>query len=178
MNAEMVDTDRNREIERDLDLRLQRRPMDSEDLRPLLRDYGVNVYQSSDGERDVIGRWARYVHDDGATLTLTRSERCHFNVRFETCGDLAEWTLERTASLEGGLLVLNRPVIEYCPAVYDRLYCIGETFIEYLVSQHSVRSYWDFYLRMHDEGRLQGCPRPISDYLQGRGLQKRAFEDE
>ena len=113
--------DRNAEIEADLDLQRKRRTVDAEDLRPLLQDNGIVVLDSAGNLLE--GRWGRYGHDDTAECTLVRSNG-GFSILFETCGDLAQWTLQRTGVFENGMLVLNRPVIEYCPRYYDRLYFV------------------------------------------------------
>ena len=115
------------EIERILD----RWEPDREDFTPILD-------QAFERHTRILGRWSVADGHDGADLEIAESPH-GFRVRFSTGGCLSDWSLSRTARLERGILVLNRPVMEYCPRKYDRLYPVTRNGNDYLISQADIR---------------------------------------
>ena len=70
---------------------------------------------------DPSGVW---LSDEGSKIKLFPLGHNQYRVLFATRGCLGNWTLERTATYGNGILLLNRPVMEYCPATYNRLFTI------------------------------------------------------
>ena len=165
--------DSSSEIEADIELRLQRRPLDldTENLRSLMQQNGIQLTNPIEFQDSIKGKWAKYGHDDTVELTITASDE-GYDVLFDTCGDLAQWRLHRTAVVDNGTLLLNRPVVEYCPRRFDRYYAITNPPKMCLVSQVDVRNYWSFYLRCFERGELQGTPEGLVEYLWGQGLER------
>ena len=92
-----------------------------------------------DRDTRIAGHWSVADGHDGASLEFVEASQ-GFLVRFSTLGCLSEWSLSRTAKLVRGVLVLNSPVLEYCPRKYDRLYPVTSDGYDYLISQADVRA--------------------------------------
>lgn len=92
-----------------------------------------------DNALDPAGRWVNNcVHDAGNTLTLVRTAEGEYEVIFRTSGGLLSWQLSRTATYRDGVLTLNRPVQEYAPWIYQRLYPARIDGNQYLIPSHGV----------------------------------------
>ena len=172
-----MDQERNQEFEAELERRLASRPLDKEDMRDLIRANGVEIFQPESEPQDwLAGKWARYKHDDTVEITFTPLNTV-LDVQFQSSGDLADWTFQRTAVLNEGMLIFDYPVFEYCSGVYDQIYGISNTPEVCLVSQYTVRQYWASYLGFYDRGLLTGTPETLSEYFGRRGMTKVASSD-
>jgi hypothetical protein len=104
---------------------------------------------------DVSGVWKRGGGMDYTTIKLFPMKSGRYRLLFSTGGCLSHWSLELTATYRDGVLLLNRPVEEYIPAVYDRLFTIktpqgirliSDTSLAWSRSQHETtpHSLWMF----------------------------------
>lgn len=73
---------------------------------------------------NLSGVWQRSTGWDSTIFELFPIGPDTYKILFWTRGCLGGWTLERTGVYKDGILVLNRPVIEYAPFIYDRLFTI------------------------------------------------------
>lgn len=75
-------------------------------------------------DMDIVGSWAVRRGMDGSSLTIKRNGERGYIVSFSTSGCLDRWRLARHGEYRDGVLRLNRPVRDYFPLTYDRLYAI------------------------------------------------------
>jgi hypothetical protein len=85
-------------------------------------------------ETPIVGKWARFSGDDAAVLIITSLEDSRYRVEFEAGGDLGGWKLDRVGEYHEGVFTLNRPVLEYLPREYRKLYAVRLQGSVYLVS--------------------------------------------
>ena len=91
---------------------------DSSDLLPKLS-------QSIVKQADISGQWDSSYWHDGVHLTIEKHPDGRYGVVYRARGDLASWTLKRTARFENGVLEFDKPVEEYAPhAPYKRFYLL------------------------------------------------------
>lgn len=74
--------------------------------------------------RDISGVWLRDSGMDSTKLKLFSVGPNVYKIILSTGGCLGHWTLERTGVYKDGVLLLNRPLEEYTPLIYDRLFTI------------------------------------------------------
>lgn len=74
----------------------------------------------------------------GATLIFTKAKDDTFRVKFTTRGCLSAWKLQRTATLEDGIVTLNKAVESYSPATFDRLFFVKLHGVPTLIPAGSV----------------------------------------
>jgi hypothetical protein len=82
---------------------------------------------------DISGKWELRRHLEYSAFTVMRSGPDSYDVVFHTSGCLMGWNLPRTGRYTGGVLQLNRPVMEYSRAAYQKLYAVRVGDTEYLV---------------------------------------------
>lgn len=70
------------------------------------------------------GLWRRRAGLSGSSFVFKRVGKGLYRVEFETGGCLDAWKLKRTATFVNGMIALDRPVSEYMPTTYNRLYAI------------------------------------------------------
>lgn len=68
----------------------------------------------------LVGRWQHGM--GGASLTIQNLSLGRLHVHFSTSGCLGAWSAERTATLEGGVLRLNRGIEPYGGVTCDRFF--------------------------------------------------------
>jgi hypothetical protein len=59
-----------------------------------------------------------------AASPATPAQGIIVSVNLQTSGCVGGWTLRRTGRYSDGVLELDRPVLEYCPVTYQKLYAI------------------------------------------------------
>jgi hypothetical protein len=84
------------------------------------------------------GSWLGRTGMDSARMNITRREDDTFDVEFVAGGCLGRWQLSRTATYSDGILELDRPVQEYCPITFKRLYTIRVDGTELLLPETNV----------------------------------------
>ncbi len=77
---------------------------------------------------DIAGTWVA----SGSTLEVHRNTD-HFDVMFSTGGSVRWWKLNRAGRFNDGVLALDRPVKEYCPMTYSKLFAVRVAGEEFLV---------------------------------------------
>ncbi|MCB9853237.1 MAG: hypothetical protein H6819_09095 [Phycisphaerales bacterium] len=87
---------------------------------------------------DLEGSWLGRTGMDTASMVISRRNDGTFDVNFSTSGCLGGWRLKRTATYKDGILELDRPVQEYCPITFRRLYTIRANGTELLLPETSV----------------------------------------
>ena len=90
---------------------------------------------------DISGTWRVSRGMDGSTLWIRSSTPGRYVVSFRTGGCLSRWTLKRHGQYGDGVLSLNKPVEEYFPLTYSRLYVLTVAGQLYLVPDASVRDF-------------------------------------
>jgi len=123
-------------------------------------------------DTEIVGEWVvnRGGHDY-TTLSISRNGD-RLSISFYTGGCLTEWELERTGMFSEGVLLLDRPVEEYLPLTYKKLYAGRIDGKELLVSSAAVREFEkalsEDSATVIDEVRLEGfsfrrkSPQPAS----------------
>jgi hypothetical protein len=91
-------------------------------------------------QTDIAGTWQVSRGLDGSSLVITRSGPGSYDITLQTAGCLGSWTLRRTGRYSAGVLVLNRPVQEYLPITYQKLYAVRIGSAECLVPNISLHS--------------------------------------
>jgi hypothetical protein len=89
-------------------------------------------------QTDISGVWEVHRGHDGSSLAITRSGPETYDVVLDTHGCLDWWKLRRTGHYSAGVLVLNRPVQEYFPLTYQKLYAVRTSSSEYLVPDAGI----------------------------------------
>jgi len=89
-------------------------------------------------QTDISGVWEVHRGHGGSSLAITRSGPETYDVVLDTHGCLDWWKLRRTGRYSDGVLVLNRPVQEYFPLTYQKLYAVRTSSSEYLVPDAGV----------------------------------------
>lgn len=90
---------------------------------------------------DLTGEWSTTRGWDSTTMTFSADESGGYVVQFETSGCVASWHLERRATYSGHTITLDRPVKEYLPATYTRLYTVRYRDNTYLVPSARVSDF-------------------------------------
>ena len=84
------------------------------------------------------GTWTVGYGMESTSLAISPSRSGSYSVEFRTSGCLDGWRLHRTATFKDGTLLLNRPVEEYSPITYRRLFALRIKGKNYLVPDCSV----------------------------------------
>lgn len=87
---------------------------------------------------DLSGTWSCRHRRDDTTFTFSPRRDGRFEVDFTTGGCLGSCRLERIATVDQGVIRLDRAVAEYLPRTYDRLYAIRLDGTDYLLPEPSV----------------------------------------
>jgi len=90
---------------------------------------------------DICGTWRVSRGMDGSTLWIRSPSPGSYIVSFRTGGCLSRWTLKRYGEFSDGVLSLNKPVEEYFPLTYSRLYLLTVAGKLYLVPDAAVRDF-------------------------------------
>ena len=89
-------------------------------------------------EVDILGEWTVHRGLDLSTLSITPSDRADYQVEFATSGCLFHYRLHRTGTYSNGVLTLNRPVEEYFPLTYQKLYAVRIAGQEWLLPAAAI----------------------------------------
>jgi hypothetical protein len=89
----------------------------------------------------LAGNWSVSRHRQGSRLELSPDAAGNWRARFETGGCLGRCALDRTAQFTNGVLLLDRPVSEYLPVTYDRLYAIRFDGQDFLLPEAMVEEF-------------------------------------
>jgi hypothetical protein len=92
-------------------------------------------------EMSLDGTWRVSRGMDGTTLWVRMLPSGSCVVTFQTGGCLGHWTLKRTGQILNGIMTLDRPVAEYLPLTYRRLYAVRVGGTDYLVPAPAVRDF-------------------------------------
>ncbi|MBI5687503.1 MAG: hypothetical protein HZC54_20725 [Verrucomicrobia bacterium] len=91
---------------------------------------------------DLTGKWDKPAMFDNISLTLKKRNDERYDVDCDAGGCCAAWTLKRTGSFDGGVLILDRPVRQYVPRPPFRFFYLLRTPLGIrLVDQHVVREW-------------------------------------
>lgn len=77
-----------------------------------------------DDAKEITGDWSVRAGFGGTSLVFTILSGNTFAVTFRTHGCLGMWTLSRTATLEDGVIQLNKAVEPYFGDPFDRLFFV------------------------------------------------------
>lgn len=81
----------------------------------------------------IIGEWNEFAPMAGSSMSIEKADSCRLQVHFYAQGCLDSWSLSRTGFYRNGILELDRPVAEYLPRVYKKLYTLKVGNRDYLV---------------------------------------------
>jgi hypothetical protein len=90
---------------------------------------------------DIVGRWKVWRFLDYSTLVIKRLGEDIYEVAFSTGGCLKRWKLKRQGCYVDGVLTLDRPVEEYFPLTYKRLYSVRIGNQDYLVADVAIADF-------------------------------------
>ena len=90
---------------------------------------------------DLEGSWSSSRGFDFTTIHFGKLINGKRVVKFKSGGCIASWELSRLAQYSNGVITLNRPVKEYMPAMYTRLYTIRFNEKLYLVASDRVKDF-------------------------------------
>jgi len=87
------------------------------------------------------GKWEVHRHLQSSAIEISRNPPWQYQIAFSTSGCLGGLTLERTGTYVDGTLSLDKPVGEYLPLTYDRLYAVRIEGTDYLLPEASVEQF-------------------------------------
>ena len=90
---------------------------------------------------DIEGEWFVSRGLDGSALSIKQNGDDQFRIVFSTHGCLASYQLIRTGTFSDGVLTLNRPVDEYFPLTYKKLYAVRVGKEEFLLPSAAVEDF-------------------------------------
>src|SRR5687767_8290607 len=90
-----------------------------------------------DPKLDITGEWFVSRGYDGTSLKIRKASEGYV-VDFNTHGCLFRYQLKRHGEYSKGVLVLDRPVKEYFPLTYQKLYAMKIGTSEYLIASAAV----------------------------------------
>ena len=90
---------------------------------------------------DLEGTWRSRPFFDYTAITFKKQRDGNYSVCFESGGCLQEWVLHRVATYSGSTITLDKPVEEYLPATYTRMYTIRFNGTVFLIASERIRSF-------------------------------------
>lgn len=137
---------------------------------PGIKDKQVPPDKIRDRSVDIEGDWIGRTGMDSAKMSIKRRSGDGYEVRFSTSGCLSRWQLKRTGTYQDGVLVLNRPVQEYCPITFQTLYAIHVDGKNYLLPSCSVS---EVLTDLDEQGNSKPNTIGIRFYTYGRSAERR-----
>ena len=84
-------------------------------------------------DMDIVGNWSVRRHFNSRSLRIKKLPSGKYEVMFSTGGCLGHFETERNGEFQSGTLSLHKPVAEYMPAVYQKLYAVRVGDADYLL---------------------------------------------
>jgi len=106
-----------------------------------------NEYQVPPGKGKIVdhiqleGTWSN--PGEFSYTSITFEKRCagNYGVKFYSGGCEMEWTLDREATYKKGVITFDKPVEEYLPALYTRMYTIQFNETVYLLASERIEDF-------------------------------------
>ena len=90
---------------------------------------------------DLQGTWSSPVDLQYTAITFKKQPAGEYSVEFRSGGCLMDWLLHREATYSGSAIAFNKPVHEYLPATYTRMYTISFKGTVYLIASDRITKF-------------------------------------
>ncbi|MSR59558.1 MAG: prepilin-type N-terminal cleavage/methylation domain-containing protein [Planctomycetaceae bacterium] len=75
-------------------------------------------------DMDIVGNWSVRRRLDSSALAIEKLDSGEYRVKFKTSGCLGGYDSERIGECRDGVLSLDKPLAEYFPGTYQKLYAV------------------------------------------------------
>lgn len=90
---------------------------------------------------DLEGDWEMSTGFTSTTIHFKKNGKNQYKIFLETSGCLEDFQLERTATFDNGIIVLDKPVEHYEPLIYRKLYVVFNQGNEYLIPSQNLEKW-------------------------------------
>jgi len=92
-------------------------------------------------DHELEGTWSSPGGLDYTSIVFQKTSSGKYSVKFSSGGCLADWTLDRQATYEKGIIIFDKPVEEYLPALYTKMYTIRFKDNIYLLASERIKDF-------------------------------------